>query len=83
MAYSQVAQKIISKCGGASALAELLDYPRSTVNNWINRTGGIPAKQQSVILAAAIKNGIDLKPEDFFQLPPPQRKRSGHKNGAT
>jgi DNA-binding transcriptional regulator YdaS (Cro superfamily) len=82
MADSRVAQKIISKCGGASALAELLDYPRSTVNNWINRDGGIPAKQQSVILAAAIKNGIDLKPEDFFQLPPPKKRNGKHANGA-
>lgn len=81
MTDSTIAQNIISKCGGASALAGLLGYPRSTVNNWVNRKT-IPSKQQSVILSAAVKGGIDLRPEDFFHLPPPQKRNGKHTNGA-
>lgn len=61
------AQKVIQKFGGVSPLAKALDKPRSSVRNWWDR-GVIPAREQSNVLLAAQKEGVDLKPDDFFEL---------------
>lgn len=60
---------IISLFGGPTALARLLDYPLQTVRNWGEREN-IPSKHHSPILKAAIKNGVEIKPEDFLAIPP-------------
>jgi hypothetical protein len=61
-----VAERIIDKFGGVSAMARILkhDYP-TTVQGWKTRKR-IPADRQQEVLDAARANKIDLSPEDFF-----------------
>ena len=61
------AQKVIQKFGGVSPLAKALNKPRSSVRNWWDR-GIIPAREQNNVLCAAQKEGVDLTPDDFFEL---------------
>lgn len=62
------AARVIRKCGGIAATAELIDRDRSVVNRWLlpkesGGTGGIiPAQHQQPLL----DKNLDLKPEDFF-----------------
>ncbi len=60
------AQEIILRFGGASSLARLLGKTPSMVQYWA-RTGLIPAKWQSALLALAREHGIPLTPRDFIQ----------------
>lgn len=58
--------RIIAKFGGQSALAKLLGKKQSTIQNWYAKDR-IPSQWQPVLLGLARENGIDLKPEDFFE----------------
>jgi hypothetical protein len=58
------ASEIIEKFGGQSALAKMLNKRQSTVRHWY--VHGIPAKWQKPILDLAKNQGVDLRPEDFF-----------------
>lgn len=69
---SNPAEIIISKFGGAPALAEILDVDPSRVYRWAyprergGTDGHIPSKRQSKILEEAKKRGIKVSPADFF-----------------
>ncbi len=64
------AAKVIRKCGGIAATAELIDRDRSVVNRWLlpRESGGtdgvIPAQHQQTLL----DKNADLKPDDFFNI---------------
>jgi len=66
------AEKIIKKCGGVAATAEMVGRTESVVYRWtypIERggTGGsIPQKAQKKLLALAKAGEIDIRPDDFF-----------------
>lgn len=62
------AKDIITKCGGAQAVADMLGLNFSAVYRWVYR-GFIPARRQSDLLNAARERGIDLTPDDFFPAP--------------
>lgn len=67
-----VAARIIEKCGGHRAVAEMVGAHVSRVHRWTypkerGGTGGlIPSAQQAPLLAAARARGIPLEPADFF-----------------
>lgn len=67
-----IAKKVVLICGGVSVVAKWLHITCKSVHCWgypKDRGGSdglIPAKYQQDILQIARKNGIDLKPEDFF-----------------
>lgn len=69
------AQKIIDKCGGVTAVAEMVGVHVSRVHRWTypRERGGtdglIPTKQQQILLEAARAVGVDLQPADFFDAP--------------
>jgi hypothetical protein len=63
------AGRVITKFGGQSALAKLLDTAPSTVQYWM-RTGIIPAKRQGQLLSLARERGVELYPGDFMNLEP-------------
>ncbi len=71
-----IAQRIINKCGGPHAVAQMTGASVSRVYRWTyakarGGTGGvIPARHHRPLLSEARKRGIDLRPEDFFDLPP-------------
>jgi hypothetical protein len=60
------AEKVISKFGGQTALARLIEKGQSTVQHWA-KVGMIPARWQSKLLEIARENGIDLYSGDFMQ----------------
>jgi hypothetical protein len=59
---------VIAKFGGQSELAKLIDKNQSTVQYWA-KSGAIPAKWQSKLLALANERGIDLTAADFVKVP--------------
>jgi P63C domain len=60
-----IAEKIIEKFGGQTALAALLGKGQSTIQHWA-KTGVIPAKWQSQLVHLAKEKGIELTAADFF-----------------
>jgi hypothetical protein len=62
-----VAQRIIARFGGQSALAEALHTKQSTVQYWSKR-GTIPPKWHKAILEAALRRGISVSPGEFSPL---------------
>lgn len=66
------AQTVITICGGFRAVAEMVGRDETRVYRWTypkerGGTGGlIPADCQQVLLNAAKKRGIPLRPEHFF-----------------
>jgi hypothetical protein len=60
------AQRIVGKFGGQTVLARLLGKGPSTVQHW-TKTGSIPAKWHSTVLALAQEQGLDLSPRDFIE----------------
>lgn len=74
-----VAEKVIAKCGGAIKTAALCGCTVSWVHKWTypkernGRGGRIPDDAKDALLAAAARGEVDIKPEDFFQPPPPER----------
>jgi hypothetical protein len=65
---ANAAQQVIEKFGGQSALAVLIGKGQSTVQYW-SKSGAIPAKWQSKLLALARDQGIDLTAADFVMVP--------------
>ena len=61
------AQRIISRFGGQSSLAEALHTKQSTVQYWA-KTGAIPAKWHRQIAEASVRRGINLASGDFSPL---------------
>lgn len=59
-----VAQRIISRFGGQTALAEILHTKQSTVQYWAKK-GAIPAKWHKPIVEAAVRRGIQVAPAEF------------------
>ena len=60
-----VKERIIAKFGGVQRLADALGVSRQAVWQWKQ----IPAKHQGDLLAAARRLGVDLRPDDFFDIP--------------
>lgn len=60
-------ERVIGKFGTQERLAELLRCDQTTVSKW-KTTGFIPARRQRQILDAARELGIDLEPNDFFDI---------------
>ena len=58
------AQRIISKFGGQSALADAVGTKQSTVQYWAKQ-GAIPAKWHSHIVSAAVDRGLSISPGEF------------------
>lgn len=75
MAQLNPAKSIISKLGGAPAVAEITGKHPSRVYRWMQPkeaggTGGlIPNKEAMKILDAASKRGVALDPSEFFAVP--------------
>jgi hypothetical protein len=71
---TNIAEKIIDKCGGAQRVADWLGLKVSAVHRWKypqdrGGTGGlIPSNRQQELLERARAEGIDLKPSDFFEI---------------
>jgi hypothetical protein len=61
------AQRIISRFGGQTTLAEALHTKQSTVQYWA-KSGTIPAKWHRKIAEAAVRRGITLSGADFSPL---------------
>ena len=61
------AQRIISRFGSQTALAEALHAKQSTVQYW-TKTGVIPAKWHRPIVEAAVRRGISVSGADFSPL---------------
>jgi hypothetical protein len=61
------AQRIISRFGGQTALAEAVHTKQSTVQYWA-KTGSIPAKWHRPVAEAAVRQGINLSGSDFSPL---------------
>ena len=60
------AKLIIEKFGGQTALAKLLGKGQSTIAYWV-KSGVIPAKWQALVMAIAVRDGVELTAKDFFQ----------------
>ncbi len=80
----QQVEAIIRKFGSQQRVAELLGIWQTAVSGWIRR-GAIPARRQEELLAIARREGIDLKPEDFFRgvLGESERAAGGVSSGAS
>lgn len=59
-----VAERIVSKFGSQSALAEKLGKKQSTVQYWV-KTGHIPSKWHEPIIVAAGSEGLIIRRSDF------------------
>jgi hypothetical protein len=61
------AQRIISKFGGQTALADAVATKQSTVQYWAKK-GSIPTKWHRVIISVAVDKGISLSPGEFLPI---------------
>lgn len=67
-----VASRIIAKCGGHQAVAEMVGVDVSRVHRWTysrerGGTGGlIPTRHQATLMQEARERGLPLEPADFF-----------------
>lgn len=61
------AQRVIAKFGTQEKLAAALGCRQSVIAGW-KRRGFVPAQQQPKVLAAARGLGLDLTPDDFFDV---------------
>lgn len=66
---TNIATNIIKKCGGIYSIGEALRISPTAVSKW-QISGLVPAKRQQAILDMAKEKGINLTPNDFFDLPP-------------
>lgn len=64
---TEVVERIIKKFGTQERLAEAVQVNQSVVAGW-KRRGVVPARQQSEVLKAGQKLGIDITPADFFDM---------------
>lgn len=76
-----IASIIVSKFGGAYTLSDLIGLDVSQIYRWTypkSRTGGtggkIPAKYQDILLSKAQEVGVELRPDDFFDIPQHNKK---------
>lgn len=60
------AKRVVTKCGGAKAIASWLGIDDSAVRKWVLR-GRIPAMHQQAILDGALERGVELHSSDFFE----------------
>jgi len=67
MTEPNIAARVIAKFGGIRPMARLMSIPPTTVQSW-GVSGFIPARHQSSILQVAVANGIDVTPDDFFNV---------------
>jgi amino-acid N-acetyltransferase len=84
---SSPAVNIIAKCGGAKAVAELLQIDIASVYKWTypsskgGTNGLIPSARQRDLLEKARAANIDLTPDDFFaataDIPHPETAGAG------
>jgi hypothetical protein len=69
-----IAGRVIAKCGGAQAVADMVGRHVTTIYKWTwsqdkGGTGGyVPAKLQVRLIAAARARGIDLSHADFAPI---------------
>jgi hypothetical protein len=61
------AERIIGKFKTQVRLAAALGCHQSVIAGWKKR-GFVPAPQQSKVLEAARQLGVDLSPNDFFEV---------------
>ena len=72
---SPVAARVIEKCGGVAATANIIGRTKSWVYKWTypkeraGRGGIVPHDDAEKLLSEAPRRGIDLTPADFFDLP--------------
>ena len=59
-----IAERIVSKFGLQTALADRLGKEQSTVQSWV-KTGHIPPKWHEAIIAAAGTDGLIVRRTDF------------------
>lgn len=71
-----ISEAIIKKFGGPQVVAKICGVDVSRVYRWTypkgrrHGTGGlIPLNHQHTLLSAAVERGVDLSPDDFFNLP--------------
>ena len=68
----RIAERVIQKCGGPKAVADMLGTSVQAIYNWTyprdkGGTGGyIPAKRQLELMVVARQYGIVLTHKDFF-----------------
>ena len=68
------AERVIEKCGGPQATASILGVHVSNVHRWKypkergGSDGRVPGRHQYDLIVGAREKGIDLRPEDFFDL---------------
>lgn len=55
-------------------MSAMTGFPPSTVHSW-KRAGRIPAQHHSTVLVKADEAGIEICPDDFFDLPAAERRR--------
>jgi predicted DNA-binding transcriptional regulator AlpA len=71
--FPTIADRIIAKCGGVSAVAQITGQSESWVYRWTydkakGGTGGlVPRSAQVALLAAAREGKVDIGPADFFE----------------
>jgi crotonyl-CoA carboxylase/reductase len=58
-------EQVIRRFGSQQRVAELLGIWQTAVSGWVRR-GAIPARRQDQLLRIAQREGIALKPADFF-----------------
>ena len=63
------AERIISRFGGQSTLANLLGKRQSTIQHWA-KTGRVPAQWHGPLMSLARQKGIVVEPKDFSPAAP-------------
>ena len=58
-------EQVIRRFGSQQRVAELLGIWQTAVSGWLRR-GAIPARRQDQLLRIARREGIALRPADFF-----------------
>jgi crotonyl-CoA carboxylase/reductase len=78
-------EQVIRRFGSQQRVAELLGIWQTAVSGWVRR-GAIPARRQDQLLRLAQREGIALKPADFFgeghAMGPPAANISPDSTGA-
>ena len=78
-------EQVIRRFGSQQRVAELLGIWQTAVSGWVRR-GAIPARRQDQLLRVARREGIALRPADFFgeghAIGPPAANSSPASNGS-
>ena len=67
-------KRIIDLFGGVRAVAKKLNKPVSTVGYW--NDSGIPAKHHDLFFDLAKAENVELRREDFFDVPSEQQGKA-------